>query len=395
MLSAPALCSEDIEALKQGLINFDRRFSLVDVFDSCSHITIKFPETTVLKQEFDAEGKIKNVTETIPGYISTAVKSGSFQGNDIYKITTDSVNELSAYMYNKHNMANITAKSISSEINFVPNLHFIKSLNFDVQGLVLTATDVRTKLKNEVGGIKKISLKSDINQSADKITYNAFWKGQDASYNAMIFKLFIPEITNNISATYENNDKIDYSKIPVDSTSVQKSQSIFEMKSAELEILGMPVKANIKMANNAHIGENAGTLTVAGKFDVTDINTQLASPNIPNEIKLKYIFGNIDKEKADYLQKLQKRLREVQQSKTSAQPSGEENTLRKSCASAAEDVIKDIKLRLQADVKYKNADVKLMGAFVQSNGYVVGKADIIVHNFDVLYPDLSKECEEE
>lgn len=395
ILSSPAFCSNDAETLKQGLINFDKRFSLVDVFDGGNNLTISFPETTILKQQLDADGKIKNITETIPAYKSNAVKNGLFQGNDVYEITSSSVNELLSYLYNKHNMSNVNAKSILSKVKFVPNLHFIKSLNVDVQGMVLTSTDIRTGLKNEVGGVKKISFKSDINQSADKITYNALWYGQDISYNMMIFKLFVPEITNRISAIFENNDKIDYSKIPLDSTSMQKSQSFLKLNNAELEIIGIPVKANIVVANNAHVGENSKTISLVGKFDVTDINTQFASQNVPYEIKTKYILSNIDREKADYLQKLQKQLKDTQKSKTSIQPTSEETSLKKSCAAAAEDVVKDIKLRLQADIKYKNADAKLLGAFIQSNGYIVGKADIIVHNFDVLYPDYTKECEKE
>ena len=36
ILSSPAFCSNDAETLKQGLINFDKRFSLVDVLTAAT-----------------------------------------------------------------------------------------------------------------------------------------------------------------------------------------------------------------------------------------------------------------------------------------------------------------------------------------------------------------------
>ncbi|MBO7556126.1 MAG: hypothetical protein J6T72_01870, partial [Alphaproteobacteria bacterium] len=385
---AVANSSDDSILLEQALSSFST-YKGISVTENGENFTINFPKTDTLKQSTDEEGKIINISGTIPSYEATATKSGDFQGKDSYKINTTATEALLSYLYQKFKITDTNVTKFSSELYFVPALRFMKYIDAKANDIIFSSVDQKTGLKSEIGAIKQANFKSIINTKEDNISYQAIVDIRDITSKILFVDIMIPEFISKISATYENTPDIDYSKFPADVASMQQSKSVIEIKNAEFSILGINANASLGMSNRIETSKDKMRLQIDGKFIAKDIKVGQSIGNIPQDITVKYELGNIDNAQVLELQQLQKKLEKAQSN------SQEEQNLKQSCTAAAEKAIKDIKLKILADVKYANAFVKMDGYYEQKGDFIVGNSDITINNFDNLYPDMTEQCEKD
>ena len=394
-LPIKANCSDDISILEQGLSSFPL-YSNANIFEKDGILIIKFPQTDTLKQITDEHGKIITISGTIPEYEAQVVKSGSFLEKDLYRITTKDTAAILSYLYNKYKITDIAIDSFSSEIDLVPLLHLAKNIDIDIGNIIFNSIDEKTKLKNEIGVIKTASLKSGVNVKKDKIFYESAINLTGIGFRVLFFDIFIPELVSNVSAVYKNEPGTDYSLIPVDMSSMLKSESIFELKDSEFSFFGISAKLNAGFINKSDISGDEKTIRMTGKFVATDIKFGQDAANMPQEIVVKYDLDNMDKSKVENLQKLQVKLQKLQNTKNESKEKKDvEAELKSSCASAAAQVMKDVKLSVKSRVKFEKATIEMIAKVNQSGDYMVGNGKILVKNFDVLYPDLTDECKKD
>ncbi len=388
ILSMDANASDEAVILQEGISSISTYKGGV-VSESNGNFTIDFPQTKTLKQVLNSDDKVVNISGVIPAYKAQAVKSGDFIGKDMYKISTTATEALLSYFYQKYKVTDASVADFSSEIYFVPDLRFMKYIDARASGIVFNSKDPNTGLKSEIGSVKQAQLRSSVKVQDGKILYQAAANIKDMAFSLWLVDVMISELESKISATYADAPDVDYSKFPENVASMQKSNSIIEAKNAEFSILGIGVNASLGMVNNAEISEDKMRMSMDGKFVLSDVKVgQDINNNIPQEVVVKYELGNIDKDKVNNLQELQMKLNSSKNNND-----GKEDILKGECLKAVEQVIKDMKLVVKARVKYENALVELLGNFGQQGDYLVGDGKILVKNFDLLYPDLSEECE--
>lgn len=386
-----AFCANDARAIEQWLSIFGEHKN-VTITENENDYTLKFPQTNIIEQAVDDNGKPITVSGTIPAYEATAVKNGRFNGQNIYKISTSSPDALLSYIYRKYKISGVATSGFSAAFNIVPSLNLIKSIDMNIKDMV-----IKSGAEQELGRISQAILKSNINIEGDKLVFNTISNLKGISADVFILNLNIPEYIIKATATYENNSDIDYSKIPSNIASLQHSKSVIEVKNGEFTILGIPVNASLGTSNKIDISDDGNTLQLSGKFVAKNIKAEKTSMNIPQELLLQYNLNNIDKHKALEFQNLRDKLRDLQKDsrKTDKEKSESFDKLDKSCNAIGADIIKDMKLNLKGNIKYEEASIDIDGNFYQSGDYLVGKGNVVINNLDMLYPDLTEKCEQD